>query len=113
MSAPAFTSALYLGRVMHARLVPVRHHFRHRVFSLYLDLDELPALDRALRLFSVNRLNMLSFHDRDHGPGDGTSARDWAAAQFRGAHVGWRGGPIRLLCFPRLWGYVFNPLAVY
>lgn len=106
-------SALYQGRVMHLRLERARHQFRYRVFSLYLDLDELPSLDKRLKLFSYNRFNMLSFHDRDHGAGDGSPVRDWAAAQIRAADLGWDGGPIRLLCFPRLWGYVFNPLAIY
>jgi uncharacterized protein len=103
-------STLYVGHVSHARLTPFRHSFRYRIFSLLLDLDALP---RA-RIFSHNRFNLLSFHDRDHGDGDGTPAKDWALAQLRAAgfavDAGWT---IKLLCFPRLWGFVFNPLAIY
>ena len=48
-------SALYTGWVMHRRLRPRHHRFKYRVFAMLLDLDELPALDRRLRLFGWNR----------------------------------------------------------
>lgn len=106
-------SALYFGVVSHLRLFPRRYRLRHRVFSLLLDLDELDRLDRDLRWFSRNRFNLLSFHDRDHGPRDGSPLRPWVEAHLAEAGL-WRPGlAIRLLCFPRLWGYVFNPLSVY
>ena len=47
-------SALYTGTVVHTRLRPVRHRLRYRMLMLLLDLDELPALSRRLRLFSPN-----------------------------------------------------------
>ena len=37
---------------MHRRLSPRHHRFKYRVFAMLLDLDELPALDRSLRLFT-------------------------------------------------------------
>ena len=105
-------SGLYPGKVMHARLQPFRHAFTYRVFSLLLDLDELDGLDRRLRLFSRNRFNMLSFHDRDHGDEATPDIRDWVQETLRENGMP-RAARIRLLCFPRLWGFVFNPLAVY
>ncbi|MGH7003143.1 MAG: DUF1365 family protein, partial [Alphaproteobacteria bacterium] len=60
-------SAIYRGSVMHSRLMPVRHRFRYRVFSVLIDLDELPGLVRRLRWLSHNRFNLMSVHDRDHG----------------------------------------------
>ena len=108
----AFSSALYQGRVAHTRTRPA-HRLRHRVFSLLLDLDELPALDANLRLFSHNRWNVLSFRDRDHGPRDGAPLRPWIEAQCARANVDIAGGRVHLLCFPRLWGYAFNPLSVW
>jgi uncharacterized protein len=104
------TSTLYIGHVSHARLLPFRHSFRYRVFAMLLDLDALPTAG----LFSHNRFNLLSFHDKDHGAGDGRTAKDWAIQQLRAAGLspdaGWT---IKLLCFPRLWGFAFNPLAIY
>jgi uncharacterized protein len=105
-------SALYFGTVMHRRLKPRRHSLRYRVYSLLLDLDELPALGRRLRLFSHNRFNLLSFRDRDHGAGDGR-LRDHVEAQLVRLGIDLAGGAIRLLCSPRVFGYAFNPLSVY
>ena len=112
MSARA-ASALYLGRVMHKRLRPFVHAFTYRVFSLYLDLDELPALQRRLRLFSHNRWNLFGFHDRDHGARDGTPLKPWIERHLEAAGIELEGGPVRVLCFPRVLGYVFNPLAIW
>lgn len=106
------TSGLYLGTVVHRRVRPVRHRLTYRVFTLLVDLDELPELDRSLRLFAHNRAGIVSFHDRDHGPRDGRPLKPWIEEQMRAAGLP-TGGPVRLLCFPRLWGYVFNPLTVW
>ncbi len=106
-------SALYRGTVVHRRLKPRAHHMTYRVFSLLLDLDALPVLSRRLRWFGYNRWAPLAFHDRDHGPGDGRPLRPWIEAELAAAGLDLEGGPVRVLCYPRLWGYVFNPLTVY
>ena len=106
-------SALYFGDVVHQRVRPCRHRLRYRVFFLLVDLDELDTLPRRLRIFSRNRFNLFSFYDRDHGPGDGRPLRPWVERQLAAAAVDLEGGAIRLLCFPRMLGYVFNPLTVY
>ena len=106
-------SCLYHARVMHKRLRPFVHRFDYRVFTLLLDIDELPDLDRRLRGFSYNRANLLSFWDRDHGPRDGTPLRPWIEGHLARAGIDIAGGPVRLLCFPRLLGYVFNPLSIW
>ena len=105
---------VYFGEVMHRRLGAVRHRFTYRVFSVLLDLDRLETLGRRLKLFSYNRVNIFSFQDRDHGARDGSPLRPWVERHLSAAGLGHlRGGRIRLLCFPRLWGYVFNPLSVF
>jgi DUF1365 family protein len=104
---------LFPGVVMHHRLRPFRHRFVYRVFSVLLDLDRLDALDRRLRLFSVERGNLFSFRNKDHGPRDGGALRPWVEACLAELGLDLDGGPIRLLCFPRVLGYVFNPLSVY
>ncbi len=106
-------SAIYRGRVVHDRRRPKRHRLAYRVFSLLLDLDELPALDRGLRLFGHNRWGLVSFHDRDHGDLTGAPLRPWVEARLAEAGVDGADGAIRLLCYPRIFGYAFNPLSVY
>ena len=109
----AWSSAAYAGHVVHTRLRPKPHRLRYRVFSLLLDLAELPALDRSLRFFSVNRFNLLSFHERDHGPGDGVPLLVHVDQRLAASGLDRRGGAVRLLCYPRFLGYAFNPLSVY
>jgi hypothetical protein len=106
------TSALYAGTVTHARLRPRAHKLSYSVFSALFDLDELPELDRTLRFFGHNRRALYSFHDRDHGDGTGP-LRPWVEARLRSAGIEPDGGAIRLLCYPRILGFVFNPLTVF
>nr|WP_145610203.1 DUF1365 family protein [Nitrospirillum amazonense] len=106
-------SGLYRGWVAHRRTWPRRHHLRYRVWSMLLDLDELPALHLRLRLFSHNSFNLLSFHDADHGDGSGRPLADQVAGLLAEAGAGYDGGAIRLWCMPRVLGYVFNPISIY
>jgi len=106
-------SAIYRGAVMHARYRPVQHRLEHRVFAMLLDLDELEELARATRGFGHNRFNFLSFYDRDHGPGDGTPLRPWLESLVAAQGIDIRGGALRVLCYPRVLGFVFNPLSVW
>jgi DUF1365 family protein len=102
------TSAIYEGWVMHRRLTPRHHRFKYRVFSLLLDLEELPGL--GLRFFKHNRGGLLSFHDRDHG--DGRPLRVWLDDLLAREGIT-ADGARRVLCYPRILGYVFNPLSVW
>jgi DUF1365 family protein len=106
-------SALYEGHVVHQRLAPRRHRLRYALFQVLFDLDELPDLSRRLRWFSHDRLNLFSFFDRDHGDGRPGPLRGYVEETLAGAGVDIAGGPIRLLCMPRLFGHVFNPISIY
>jgi DUF1365 family protein len=108
-----WASGLYLGQVGHSRTRPAKHSLRYGVFMLLLDLDEAPALGKALRWFSVGRFNLTSFHARDHGDGSAEPLRAQVERRLDAAGLGIDGGPIRLLCLPRVLGYVFNPISVY
>ena len=94
------------------RLTPFKHQFRYRVFSLLLDIDRLEETCASLRFLALDRFGLLSFWRKDHGPRDGSDLRPWIEAQLR--QMG-RPAPHRilLLSFPRVFGYVFNPLSVY
>jgi DUF1365 family protein len=106
-------SRLYVGDVIHHRLKPKAHRFRYSVFSMLVNLDELPDLHRKLRLFSHNGWNIFSFLNRDHGPRDGRDLRGWVETEAEKSSVNLEGGAILVLCYPRMFGYVFNPLTVY
>jgi uncharacterized protein len=110
---PIRAATLYFGKVMHARLAPIRHRFSYRVMSLLIDLDRLDEADRASPLFGVNRAALYSFCETDHGDRDGSSLRAHAQARAAEHGIDLTGGRVLLLCYPRLFGYTFNPLSVY
>jgi DUF1365 family protein len=105
-------SGLYPGVVSHTRLKPRRHSLRYRIFMLLLDLDELDALDRGLRLFSVKGFNLTGFDPLRHGDGSATPLKAQVEAQLAAAGIA-HGGPVRMLAMPRILGMGFNPLTVY
>jgi len=108
-----FASALYVGRVMHRRLRPRRHAFEYRGFWFVFDLDEIDTLAARLQLFSRNRFNLFSFHDRDYGDGTGAPLRRQIEGHMMAAGLAPDGGAIQVLTSPRICGYVFNPLSVF
>lgn len=106
-------SCLYECRVMHARLQPKAHRFEYRVFMMYLDLDEIPALARRLWSFSHERFNVYAFRASDHFIGSAPSLKE-NIIHFAGQHgVDVTGGRVTLLTLPRIAGYIFNPVSFY
>ena len=108
----SFASAIYPGLVTHARVKPRAHRLAYRVFFLLLDLDELGRLDWKLGLFSRGRLNLVSVRETDHGDGSDTPLKAQVEAELAAAGIA-HGGPVRMLCMPRVLGHGFNPLTVY
>ena len=106
-------SSIYKGVVVHERLRPKQHRLRYNVFSLLLDLNEFESLRKYFPLFSVNRWGLLSFHEKDHGPLTGEPLRQWVEKELKSAKVDFKDIRIKLLCYPRVFGYGFNPLSVY
>ena len=106
-------AALYVGKVMHARLKPMGHRFSYSVMSLLIDLDRLAEADRQSPLFGVNRAALYSFREADHGARDGSPLRAYAQRCAAERGIDLTGGRVLLLCYPRLLGYTFNPLSVY
>ena len=109
---PAGAASLYPGKVMHHRMKPREHRFSYSVFTLLLDLDQFEKAEKSSRWFSINRFNLLSFHERDHGPRDGSNLRRHIETELVKKSVP-RPSRILLLAYPRLLGYGFNPLSVY
>ena len=107
------SSCIYNGHVVHKRFKPKKHFFKYKVFSLLIDLSEIQQLEKELTLFSYNKFNILSFYDVDHGPRDGSSLINWVKENMIKNHISIEGISIKILCYPRIWGYVFNPLSVF
>ena len=106
-------SSIYNGSVIHKRFKPKKHFFKYKVFSLFLDLSELKELNNKLNFFSLNKFNLISFYEKDHGERDGSSILDWVKNNLRGKNVSTDNIKVKLLCYPRILGYVFNPLSIF
>ena len=106
-------AALYVGKVTHRRLKPMGHRFRYRTYSLLIDLDAIDEVAASSPLLSHNRWNLYSVYDKDFGPRDGSPLRPWIESQLTKAGINIEGGAIRLLSFPRILGYTFNPLTIW
>ena len=106
-------SCIYIGSVIHKRFKPKKHFFRYNVFSLFLDLDEINELDQKILFFSYNKFNILSFFDKDHGYRDGSSIKNWLIHVLQKKNISTINIKIKILCYPRIFGYVFNPLSIF
>ena len=106
-------SKIYTGKVIHKRFKPKEHYFKYNVFSLLIDLNELEAINKYIKFFSYNKFNIISFYDKDHGDRDGSSIKLWVKKNLRNIGIMTEDISIKLLCYPRIFGYVFNPLSTY
>ena len=106
-------SVIYNGKVIHRRFKPKEHYFKYNVFSLLIDLDELEIIQNKIKIFSYNKFNIISFYDTDHGPRDGTSLKKWIIKNLKDIGINNENIQIKLLCYPRIFGYAFNPLSVF
>jgi len=106
-------SSIYVGKVIHKRFKPKEHFFKYKVFSLFLDLSEIKKIKEKIFFFSHNKFNLISFFDKDHGERNGSSLIDWVKKNLKSLNIDTRDVKIKLLCYPRIFGYVFNPLSIF
>jgi uncharacterized protein len=97
------------GETFHGRKGAVRNSFRYSVDYVLLD----PQSAGGPTLFSRNRRNLTSVHDRDHGgaPKSGTGVA-WAQSVLSQSDLPGQ-EKIRLLAQPRVLGHVFNPVSFW
>jgi DUF1365 family protein len=106
-------TCIYRGFVTHRRFKPVRHYFSYKTFSILFDLTELEELHKKIGIFSFNKFNIFSFYNKDHGSRDGSDLTEWVKTNLKKYNLNFNISKIKLLCFPRIFGYVFNPLSIF
>ncbi len=106
-------SRIIHGETHHCRLRPRRHSFRYRMFWLYLDLDELVAIDRRVRWFGYNRRSLVSISDLDYAGADRGTIRDKIVSRLQREGVSDLIARVALVTLPKVCGYVFNPVSFY
>lgn len=102
---------LFFGSVMHERVTPVSNRFRYPVFFIQVRLSALEALGGPL--FSIDRWNVFSLRRRDYGARDGGDLQSWMRELLTREGLGDVDGEIILQTFPRVLGYVFNPVSFW
>jgi uncharacterized protein len=99
------------GTVRHTRLRPSKNAFAYPAFYMRLPVHEMKEVVRARKgLFGLNQPGVLSFYESDHG--DGKGCFRWIT-QLLADHGISTQGPIWLLSFPRVLGYVFQPVSFW
>ncbi len=106
------SAQLCFGNVHHTRLLPVRNSFNYGVYFLRLPLRELANNPVQSKLFSRNRFNLLSHHDKDHGDGK-QPLLQWIESLLKAQGIHDADGEVWLQTFPRVLGYVFNPVSFW
>ncbi len=108
-----FTNCLYEGEVYHVRPLPKKHEFRYKVFSVNFNLCKINEIFKKIPIFSINKFNIFSFYSKDHGPKNCNNLQKWIKEILRKSGETQKIKSIFLLTYPRVLGYVFNPLSIY
>ncbi len=105
------TPSIGFGTVRHVRARPARHAFAHRAFFLRLPLRALAARPWPYRLLARNGRAPFALNDADHG--DGRPLLAWIDDVLGRAGIADADGEVWLHTFPRVAGYVFNPVSFW
>jgi len=105
-------SALYVGGLSHVRRQGPQHAFEHRLYMLYLDLDELPGLELS-PVLGVEAFGLLSFRRRDYRGDVSRPLKQVVLDDVERVLHERPSGPVRLLTQVRSLGAAFNPVSFY
>lgn len=105
-------AGLYYGHVVHRRLAPKYHKLNYRIFSLFVDLDNINELPQNAWMLSVNKFNLVSFYEKDYGDSTGR-LKEYVYNEVKSRYPKAEINKIYLLTMPRILGYIFNPLSIY
>lgn len=93
---------------MHKRLFPKVNAFSYGIFYLAFPLSQIKNLP-----IKINHFGALSFYVSDHGMRDGYDLETWARDILNKYGITQANGEIVLVCMPRVFGYVFNPVSFW
>ena len=107
---------LFKGVISHKRIGKIEHSFNNTIISILVDLKNNDS--NLPMFFSINKLNLLSWSASDHGLRIKNSNRKdlykfiinlISKSDSKRKEI----NDIKLLTFPKIVGYGFNPLSVY
>ncbi len=97
---------IFTAKVMHKRLFPKENSFTYGIYYLALPLDQISKAPKSWAL---------SFRQKDHGPRDGSNLEEWIRVILKDHNPALDSitNNITLICMPRIFGYVFNPVSFW
>jgi DUF1365 family protein len=105
------TVELVEGNISHTRHIKPFNSFNYKCISIIVNLNKARNQKKIVPLFSINKSNIFSWNEKDHGDGE-IHPLNWARNEVS-KFGGDASGTVLLHCFPKIFGYVFNPLSVY
>jgi len=105
-------SSLYSTIITHERFYGLKHKFKYYVLSIFVDQDELIELTNKISIFSYNKFNIFSHYEKDHGYRDGRLLREFVEDFLSLHNIKFKRLKVNIMCLPRIFGYVFNPLSI-
>ncbi len=97
---------IFIGKVMHKRLFPKENAFTYGIYYLALPLSKISQAPQSFAL---------SFQEKNHGPRDGSGLEYWVRSILKNHNpaLDTITEEIMLVCMPRIFGYVFNPVSFW
>ena len=105
-------SKIILTDIIHERFLPFHNKFKYFIPALLIDNRDLSTLNNKFFLFSINSFNIFSYYEKDHGFRDKRSLEEYVIYYLSKYKIKYLNLNFKILCFPRIFGYVFNPLSV-
>ena len=106
-------SHFMVGTIRHRRARVTTYDFTHHVWYLALDLNERTKVNRALPLLSFNQRNLLELRDVDQLDGGSDGLRAEVSRRLLSHGFDSTQMRVTLIAYPRVFGYVFNPVSFY
>ncbi len=105
------------GKIIHQRLGKIEHKFTNLNLFLLINISKIKNCDVSsisskVRLFSINKFNILSWHVKDHGNRKNEKVEKLKEYIIKLSKVKTFDN-IYLLCLPRFFNFGFNPISIY
>ncbi len=100
---------MFRGTVNHTRFLPLKHNFKYKVTYFWFDIKNK---NKSI-FFKKNGLSLFSFFEKDHGPKKKEKklfrliSNQLYSISIKNIKY------IKILCLPRILGYVFNPISIF
>jgi DUF1365 family protein len=99
---------VFIGKLSHIRFLPKVNSFKFLVFYLRINIDNFEKSKN--RMISFNKFNFFSIHWSDYGFKTNENPKKWLEGVLKKHKVFIKKPSYVLQTFPRILGYVFNPV---